>query len=348
APYGGTTGCDEAATEVSRLAQRTRRYSGKELDATGLYYYGWRYYQPALGRWLSADPGGLVDGVNLFRFCTNNSINRTDWDGRMPPPLVPRPESRLSAASTFLPISPKSEVVQKEQGIAKLATSARPLNEWYQDVLRPSTVKGGTADPERVNVLNKVLQNKIRDIDGLTTSVYNKLLPQLELPDEFVYRLRVIEEDAYILEPVSIKMPPKIPAGRLSYVVREADPLSVYAFMHDDIERSSALVEMVTPIFNFGHSSLTFDAQGFRNKFKKPSTMSERQHFARSAHPVLLAGHLYFPEDDNPLTGGGTLRYWDNDSGHFKPTEEDSIKNRVGVVREVLPTRKFRLFVHDI
>ncbi|NCE88468.1 RHS repeat-associated core domain-containing protein, partial [Pseudomonas sp. Q1] len=84
APYGGTTGCDEAATEVSRLAQRTRRYSGKELDATGLYYYGWRYYQPALGRWLSADPGGLVDGVNLYRFCRDNPINIIDKKGMTP------------------------------------------------------------------------------------------------------------------------------------------------------------------------------------------------------------------------------------------------------------------------
>ncbi|MFV3327734.1 RHS repeat-associated core domain-containing protein [Pseudomonas sp. NY15372] len=84
APYGGTVGRDEAAEEVSNLTQRTMRYSGKEQDATGLYYYGWRYYQPELGRWLSADPGKLIDGINLYRFSRNNPVGFSDADGREP------------------------------------------------------------------------------------------------------------------------------------------------------------------------------------------------------------------------------------------------------------------------
>ncbi|MFV3287048.1 RHS repeat-associated core domain-containing protein, partial [Pseudomonas sp. NY15356] len=82
APYGGTVGCDEAAEEASNLTQRTMRYSNKERDATGLYYYGWRYYQAELGRWLSADPGGLIDGINLYGFSRNNPVNLIDTDGR--------------------------------------------------------------------------------------------------------------------------------------------------------------------------------------------------------------------------------------------------------------------------
>ncbi|EPF0317316.1 RHS repeat-associated core domain-containing protein, partial [Enterobacter chuandaensis] len=78
-PFGASAGSDEETTEVT---DRTRRYSGKERDATGLLYYGWRYHQPELGRWLSADPGGLVDGVNLFRFTRNNPISIIDTDGR--------------------------------------------------------------------------------------------------------------------------------------------------------------------------------------------------------------------------------------------------------------------------
>ncbi|MHA1053698.1 RHS repeat domain-containing protein [Enterobacter mori] len=78
-PYGGSAGSDEEAEEIH---DRTARYSGKERDATGLLYYGWRYYQPESGRWLSADPGGLIDGVNLFRFCRANPVNIIDTDGR--------------------------------------------------------------------------------------------------------------------------------------------------------------------------------------------------------------------------------------------------------------------------
>ncbi|MCK7318537.1 hypothetical protein L8P35_17770 [Enterobacter cloacae] len=80
-PYGGSAGADEEAEEIR---DRTQRYSGKERDATGLYYYGWRYYQPEAGRWLSADPGGLIDGTNLFCFCRDNPVNWSDDSGLYP------------------------------------------------------------------------------------------------------------------------------------------------------------------------------------------------------------------------------------------------------------------------
>lgn len=63
---------------------KTVRYSGKERDATGLYYYGYRYYQPWLGRWLSADPAGTVDGLNLYRMVRNNPATLNDTDGLSP------------------------------------------------------------------------------------------------------------------------------------------------------------------------------------------------------------------------------------------------------------------------
>ncbi|WP_274594807.1 RHS repeat-associated core domain-containing protein, partial [Pantoea agglomerans] len=63
---------------------KTVRYSGKERDATGLYYYGYRYYQPWAGRWLSSDPAGTVDGLNLYRMVRNTPIVLRDTDGRMP------------------------------------------------------------------------------------------------------------------------------------------------------------------------------------------------------------------------------------------------------------------------
>lgn len=80
-PYGGSAGADEEASEVT---DRTRRWSGKEQDASGLYYFGWRYYQPESGGWLSADPGGLIDGLNLFRMCRCNPIRYRDNNGMQP------------------------------------------------------------------------------------------------------------------------------------------------------------------------------------------------------------------------------------------------------------------------
>ncbi|MDR5615721.1 RHS repeat-associated core domain-containing protein [Arsenophonus sp.] len=81
-PYGGTS----VLLAVSQLEvnYKTIRYSGKELDASGLYYYGYRYYQPWVGRWLSADPAGTVDGLNLYRFCRNNPVTLVDEKGMAP------------------------------------------------------------------------------------------------------------------------------------------------------------------------------------------------------------------------------------------------------------------------
>ena len=60
---------------------RTIRYSGKERDASGLYYYGQRYYAPWLQRWISPDPAGTVDGLNLYCMVGNNPVRFVDHQG---------------------------------------------------------------------------------------------------------------------------------------------------------------------------------------------------------------------------------------------------------------------------
>ena len=50
-------------------------------EETGLEYHSARYYIPWLGRWLSADPIGIKDGTNLYRFSRNNPLNLIDTNG---------------------------------------------------------------------------------------------------------------------------------------------------------------------------------------------------------------------------------------------------------------------------
>ena len=67
-------------------------YTGKELDsAIGLYYYGARYYDPAVGRFISVDPlyfeqpeKDLADPqkLNLYAYARNNPVHNLDPDGR--------------------------------------------------------------------------------------------------------------------------------------------------------------------------------------------------------------------------------------------------------------------------
>ncbi|WP_410174964.1 RHS repeat-associated core domain-containing protein [Mycetohabitans endofungorum] len=50
-----------AAKSELEAKYKTVRYSGKERDATGLYDYGFRYYVPWLGRWLSTTAVAIID-----------------------------------------------------------------------------------------------------------------------------------------------------------------------------------------------------------------------------------------------------------------------------------------------
>ncbi len=61
------------------------RYTGREYDAeSGLYYYRARYYDPALGRFLSEDPIGLEGGINPYAYVGNDPVNNRDPSGLCP------------------------------------------------------------------------------------------------------------------------------------------------------------------------------------------------------------------------------------------------------------------------
>lgn len=78
-PFGGTAVL--TTRNYVEVDYKTIRYSGKERDTTGLYWYGYRYYQPWIGRWLSADPAGVIDGLNLYKMVGNNPLVNIDESG---------------------------------------------------------------------------------------------------------------------------------------------------------------------------------------------------------------------------------------------------------------------------
>jgi RHS repeat-associated protein len=58
------------------------RFSTKYYDTeTDLYYYGYRYYSPLLGRWINRDPIEEKGGLNLYGFINNNPISNFDVYG---------------------------------------------------------------------------------------------------------------------------------------------------------------------------------------------------------------------------------------------------------------------------
>lgn len=58
------------------------RFSSKyQDDETGLVYYGFRYYEPSTGSWVSRDPIGEQGELNLRGFVGNDAINACERNG---------------------------------------------------------------------------------------------------------------------------------------------------------------------------------------------------------------------------------------------------------------------------
>ena len=57
-------------------------FAGREYDSeSGLYYMRARYYDPALGRWISEDPIGIAGGLNGYAYAGNDPVNGRDPSG---------------------------------------------------------------------------------------------------------------------------------------------------------------------------------------------------------------------------------------------------------------------------
>ena len=75
--YGNTT-----VSAGSASLDNPYRFSTKAVDnETGLLYYGYRYYSPKLGRWISRDPLQEQGGLNLYEYCNGNPVDGMDQLG---------------------------------------------------------------------------------------------------------------------------------------------------------------------------------------------------------------------------------------------------------------------------
>ncbi|MEO8764900.1 MAG: SpvB/TcaC N-terminal domain-containing protein [Ginsengibacter sp.] len=104
-PYGTTA---YQATDASRQVPKKRyRYIGMERDEeSGLSYHHARYYVTWLGRWLSCDPAGIVDGINIYLYVAQNPIGSIDRTGNVRVKLTagvipPEVVSEIFAARKF-------------------------------------------------------------------------------------------------------------------------------------------------------------------------------------------------------------------------------------------------------
>ena len=79
-PFGEVIRCSGGAAKTNPF-----RFSTKfQDDETDFHYYGYRYYDPSNGRWLSRDPIEEEGGDNLYAFVENDSVDNSDVLGLYP------------------------------------------------------------------------------------------------------------------------------------------------------------------------------------------------------------------------------------------------------------------------
>ncbi len=76
-PFGQTVNAEGEMADEFRF-RFSSEYYDQDLD---LYAYIFRYYSPTLGRWLSREPLGEAESINLYLFIENDPINLWDYLG---------------------------------------------------------------------------------------------------------------------------------------------------------------------------------------------------------------------------------------------------------------------------
>jgi len=79
--FSGTPDCVGSDRPATRNRIGEKRPCNYDI-ASGVTYYGFRYYDPVTGKWLSRDPLGEAGGMNLYGFVFNEPSNLVDMLGR--------------------------------------------------------------------------------------------------------------------------------------------------------------------------------------------------------------------------------------------------------------------------
>ncbi|KAF4516168.1 hypothetical protein B566_EDAN000406 [Ephemera danica] len=62
------------ASQTGSANTNSYKYTAREDDGSGLFYYRARYYHPRLQRFISEDPVGIRGGINFYRYASQNPL----------------------------------------------------------------------------------------------------------------------------------------------------------------------------------------------------------------------------------------------------------------------------------
>ncbi len=170
-PYG-----ELVASSGVKATSNPWRYRARYYDAeTELYYFGHRYYEANLGTWLSPEPLGQLVGVNLYAYCKNDPVNKTDFLGLAPVTNDRAIELEKEILQSIISIHQDSKRIYKYSGSsirAGINKSIQAQRKQLADLQLELTEGRAAVDKLRADARNAQEQIKLKrakDIHDLVT-----------------------------------------------------------------------------------------------------------------------------------------------------------------------------------
>ena len=129
-----------AQRSASGTLQTDRTFTGQKADGTGLLYYNARYYDPALGTFISPDSvvpdQGMVIDYNRFLYARGNPLKYRDPSGYIPVDLPDSPKGPPPGADPWVVDFYWKNRWYNAHGFARGADGhwSRPIRPRYEDV----------------------------------------------------------------------------------------------------------------------------------------------------------------------------------------------------------------------
>jgi RHS repeat-associated protein len=167
--------------QINSDYRNPKRYTGKELDGTGLYYYSARYYDPSIGRFVSQDPvdGFLINpqSLNKYSYVLNNPLKYIDPTGEIAMffPLAVYAVQFVETVATFTTLY----VIQKIDSSVKKNTTSNKTNDENTINIPTNGVNtnGGTGTPNGIDPKkdkNDKKENKEENIKNYKPKINEK------------------------------------------------------------------------------------------------------------------------------------------------------------------------------
>jgi RHS repeat-associated protein len=293
-------------------------YNGKEMDNNGelgltTYDYGFRIYNPGLGRFLSVDPlTSCYPMLTPYQFSSNNPIQNIDLDGLEGVQYI------LNIKQQDGSVIAMAKVVEVNVYVAVTENAADGMN--YK-----------VGDSKRIqNHLNEGYQN-IRHKNGDVDFVDDKTgLPVL-------FKFNVIETKVLGSNDQTQR------SIELTKLSDDIQAHSAYTPEGGELIRPSILVARLLPALDlkggkgasYGNSSIVTapgSTPGTSDEADK-AVIHEMMHGFLSYNPNLSMGDSRAKHNDAALGGTGALQYGSN-------TQQKANKTNVGKVLETIPTVK--------